>query len=105
MEETIILTEMEKTAMKAIDLLNYAEYGFSDYDAQDVSDRTEIPINVMRGVIGSLVKKNLLWIEEYEKFGMKLVGKVWKNTVIKRYQMIHLTDDGYRYLGREDEIE
>lgn len=102
---TTILTEMEQAAMDAISGLVYAEYGFSDFEATEVSAKTGIDIKKIRGVVANLEKKGLIWFEQHEQFGHKKVRKSLKWGVVKTYQLIHLTDAGYRFLDRADEIE
>lgn len=58
------LTELETQVLtKLIDGL-YAEAGFSDVDANDLSKWTGIPMKSIRGVIGSLIKKDIIWVED-----------------------------------------
>jgi len=58
------LTEMEtKVLTTLIDSL-YAEKGFTDVGAEDLSQDTGIPTAQIRGVISSLVKKKLVTIDE-----------------------------------------
>lgn len=57
------LTDLEtKTLSSLIDNL-YAEAGFSDVDASDISSDTGIPTKSIRGALGSLVKKGIVTIE------------------------------------------
>ena len=58
------LTELEKKVLQAIADSMYAEWGYSDIGATDVAHATGIETKVLRGVISSLVKKNLLQIED-----------------------------------------
>jgi len=51
------LTQLEAQVLKSIASMMYAEYGFSDVGASDVSEHTGIDMKVIRGVISSLVKK------------------------------------------------
>lgn len=60
------LTELEeKVLTEFIDRL-YAEPGFSDVDARDLSKGTNIDIKTIRGVLGSLVKKGIIYILDNE---------------------------------------
>jgi DNA-binding MarR family transcriptional regulator len=60
--ENLNLTELEiKVLTTLIDSL-YAEAGFSDVDAKDLSKWTKIDIKSIRGVIGSLVRKDIISI-------------------------------------------
>ena len=57
------LTELEgKTLQSFIDHL-YAEPGFSDVDVRDISKDLGIDTKVIRGALGSLVKKGIVQIE------------------------------------------
>ncbi len=42
----------------------YAEPGFSDVDANDISRQTKIPTKTIRGVLSSLVKKGIVQLDE-----------------------------------------
>jgi hypothetical protein len=64
MKQLTGLTDMEKQVMTAfIDGL-YAEAGFSDIDANDLNVQTEIPMKAIRGVISSLIKKGIVFVEK-----------------------------------------
>jgi DNA-binding MarR family transcriptional regulator len=57
------LTELElKTLSTFIDCL-YAEPGFSDVDVNDLSEELGISTKIIRGALGSLVKKGLVTID------------------------------------------
>lgn len=58
------LTEMEKQVLTALIGMLYAEAGFSDVDAKDLSSITKIPMRVIRGVLGSLCKKDIIYIDD-----------------------------------------
>lgn len=58
------LTELESLTLTAFIRGLYAEPGFSDVDVNDLSKELEIPTKVLRGVLGSLVKKGIVSIEE-----------------------------------------
>ena len=58
------LTEMETATMESLISFLYAEPGFSDVDAKDLSKDTGIPVNSIRGVLSSLTKKGLIQIDD-----------------------------------------
>ena len=58
------LTELESLTLNAFIKGLYAEPGFSDVDVNDLSSVLGIPTKVLRGVLGSLVKKNIVSIDE-----------------------------------------
>jgi hypothetical protein len=60
----INLTELESKTLNAFIGGLYAEPGFSDVDVNDLSSELEISTKVLRGVLGSLVKKGIVSIEE-----------------------------------------
>jgi len=60
----IDLTVNEATTLKALINSMYAEYNYSDIDINDLSRITKITTKKLRGVISSLVKKNLVEKEE-----------------------------------------
>ena len=57
------LTELESLTLTAFIRGLYAEPGFSDVDVNDLSSVLGIPTKVLRGVLGSLVKKGIISIE------------------------------------------
>ena len=60
------LTDMESKALQALIDGLYAEPGFSDVDANDISKMTKIDISKIRGVISSLVKKGIVYVDTSE---------------------------------------
>ena len=58
------LTELESLTLTAFIGGLYAEPGFSDVDVNDLSKELSISTKVLRGVLGSLVKKGIVSIEE-----------------------------------------
>lgn len=58
------LTEMETKTIESLISLLYAEPGFSDVDAKDLSEDTKIPVTSIRGVLSSLSKKGIVQIED-----------------------------------------
>lgn len=57
------LTELETLVLKSFIPLLYAEPGFSDVDVKDISYSTKLKINQVKGVVGSLCKKGILYAE------------------------------------------
>jgi hypothetical protein len=51
----------------------YAEAGYSDIDAQDLSSWTGIGTRSIRGVISSLVKKGYIWVDEANDGGYVII--------------------------------
>jgi len=67
------LTELESKVLTAfIDSL-YAEPFFSDVIAQDLADKINLDIKSTRGVVGSLAKKGIIWIEDPNEGGYKII--------------------------------
>ena len=58
------LTAMEAEVMDSLISQLYAEAGFSDVDAKDLSKDTGIPTSKIRGVLSSLVQKGYVWIDD-----------------------------------------
>jgi predicted transcriptional regulator len=82
------LTELETKTLNAFIGGLYAEPGFSDVDVNDLSKELEIPTKVLRGVLGSLVKKGIVSVDEngggYDIIYMRekywyLVNEDWAN--------------------------
>jgi len=66
--KNVIFTELEDKVLKCLIKELYAEPGFSDIDAKDLSKGTGIPMKVLRGVLASLVKKEVIFIEESQGY-------------------------------------
>jgi predicted transcriptional regulator len=58
------ITKLEKQVLDTIVSSMDAEMGFSNIEAADVSADSGIVINVVKGVLGSLVKKGIIFINE-----------------------------------------
>jgi len=69
--KTIKVTELEKKVLEALANEMYAEWCFSDAGLEEVQSETKLPVNILRGVAGSLVKKGLLDIDDREDEGYK----------------------------------
>jgi predicted transcriptional regulator of viral defense system len=88
--ENLNLTELEtKVLTTLIDNL-YAEAGFSDVDAKDLSNWTKIDIKSVRGAVGSLVKKGIISIYDngeyqiiYLNNGYWDLHPEWKNETVR----------------------
>ena len=61
--QNLNLTEMESQVLTALIDELYAEIGFSDVSANDLSRITEIPMKSIRGVLSSLSKKGIVSME------------------------------------------
>jgi hypothetical protein len=57
------LTELETKVLNALAGGMYAEYGYSDYGFADLTEELELSTKVLRGVVSSLVKKELVQVE------------------------------------------
>jgi DNA-binding MarR family transcriptional regulator len=58
------LTPLETQVLECFINNLYAEPGFSDVDANDISKQTKIPTTSIRGVLSSLVKKGIIQLDE-----------------------------------------
>lgn len=56
------LTQLEEQVLQSLIDSLYAEPGFSDVDAKDIARDTKIDIKSVRGVLSSLVKKDIIEI-------------------------------------------
>lgn len=70
------LTELETKVLNAVAGGMYAEWGFSDYGFAELTDELELSTKVLRGVVSSLIKKDLVRVEDD-----------------KHYDIIYLWDD------------
>lgn len=85
---TLNLTQLETTVLENIINGLYAEAGFTDVDVNDIKDQTGIDNKILRGVLSSLIKKQIIEIEPTNTYGAP------------EYQLIHLRKD-YWYLHPE----
>ena len=83
------LTKLETTVLETLIDGLYAEPGFSDVDAHDIAKQTKISTKSIRGVLSSLVKKGIIWLDETRSFGSE-----------KQYVIIYLSQN-YWYLHPE----
>jgi hypothetical protein len=60
--KTIAVTQLEKVVLEALAKEMYAECGFSDAGLGEVVEGSGLPVNVVRGVMSSLIKKDLLYV-------------------------------------------
>jgi hypothetical protein len=60
----IELTQLETQILKSLISNLYAEPGFSDVDAKDIAHDLQINIKSVRGALGSLVKKDVITIDD-----------------------------------------
>ena len=63
------LTPLEQTVGKAIEALLYAEVGFSDVMVEDVAKKAGLSVDSAKGVIGSLVKKGVVFTDVMDNGG------------------------------------
>lgn len=104
MEESVKLTENEKAVMSVVSKLQIEEYGFSSIFTEDIAREMGVTINSVRGYVGSLVKKGLLWMEENESFEVvKVRGRIKMQSETQYF--VHMSKEGYEYVGRGDEVE
>jgi transcription initiation factor IIE alpha subunit len=68
-KNNLSLTILEHTVLENLISNLYAEPGFSDIDAKDISRETGIPTKSIRGVLSSLVKKEIISLEETDTYG------------------------------------
>jgi predicted DNA-binding transcriptional regulator len=57
------LTELESKTLDSFVGALYAEPGFSDVDVNDIASELGISTKIIRGALGSLVKKGIIFID------------------------------------------
>jgi hypothetical protein len=72
-------TELEQKVLDSLIENLYAEPGFSDVDANDLSEWTGIPTKQVRGVLSSLIKKGVVTLDETDNWGAKNYVIVYLN--------------------------
>jgi hypothetical protein len=80
-QNNLSLTQLETQVLESFISLLYAEAGFSDVDAKDISVDTGITMRSIRGVLSSLIQKGIISICENDS----------------KYQLIYLNQN-YWYL-------
>ena len=82
-------TELEFKVLTCLINNLYAEPGFSDVDVREIAKKLEMKVNTVKGVIGSLCKKQICYVGEDD------------------YANIIYLDRGYWFLHPEwcDEVE
>jgi hypothetical protein len=70
--ENLDLTVLEQKVLTTLIDGLYAEAGFSDMDASDLVSE-EIAIYQVRGVLGSLQKKGIVYVQEPNDGGYKII--------------------------------
>jgi len=71
------LTKLEETILSVLIDHLYAEPGFSDVSPQDLSENTGISMKSIRGVLASLVKKDIIWIGDNDCQGIDFMMIVY----------------------------
>jgi hypothetical protein len=79
--QQINLTDLEQKLLTEFIGNLYAEEGYSDVDAKDLAHGTGIDIKIVRGALGSLVKKGIVSVETFQNWGEEA------------YQIIYLNED------------
>jgi|LakMenEpi03Aug12_release.lakeMendotaPanAssembly.Ray.scaffolds.fasta_scaffold1050109_2 hypothetical protein len=64
--KTITVTQLEKKVLEALANEMYAECGFSDAGLREVIKGSGLSVNVVRGVMSSLIKKDLIYVWDRE---------------------------------------
>ena len=65
----VTFTQLEDQVLGSFIGELYAEPGFSDVSPQDLSEWTKIPMSKLRGVLSSLIKKEVIEIWDKETLG------------------------------------
>jgi DNA-binding MarR family transcriptional regulator len=81
--QQINLTDLEQKLLTEFIGNLYAEEGYSDVDAKDLAHGTGIDIKIVRGALGSLVKKGIVSVETMQNWGEEA------------YHIIYLNEDYY----------
>ncbi len=84
MKNEMNLTQLEETLLNALIDHLYAEEGFSDIEANDLAKWTNTDIKIVRGVLGSLIKKGIVSIFQQQ-------GETQNHF----YQIIYLNEQYY----------
>lgn len=69
--QVVNLTQKENLVLNELIFSLSAEAGFSDVDCNDLAKSTKLAVSVVKGLIGSLVKKDLVFTSKTETLGAK----------------------------------
>jgi DNA replication protein DnaD len=67
--ETVTVSEL----IKNVDIDINEDSIFSSIETEDLSNFTGIEIKKMRGVVGSLIKKGIVYIEDFDDDGTEII--------------------------------
>lgn len=96
------LTALEGTALQAIANGMYAELGFSDVGATEISRATGIKMAALRGVLSSLVQKGHITIEDRKhEWGYKSNDPAWEPIIYLQGDALGLVADWVEVDGVE----
>lgn len=62
--KTVFVTQLEKKFISSLIDLLYAELGFSDVDIADMALKMHLSQSTCKGIMGSLVKKGLVDVDD-----------------------------------------
>ena len=77
------LTQLETQVLTCLIDMLYAEEGFSDVEVRDIANEIKVTSKSVRGAVGSLVKKGIIYTEETNTWGAP------------KHQLIYLQSDYY----------
>ncbi len=89
------ITSLEEKTLNTYISCLYAEPGFSDVDVNDLSQEMGIPTKIIRGALGSLVKKGIITINRndsgYDIIDLNvnywgLVNEEWEQAATEIYK-------------------
>ena len=99
--KTITVTQLEKAVLESLASNMYAERGFSDAGYYELRSDTGLTNNVLRGVVSSLIKKDLVsvWDRKNE------IGINHRDVDMHIIYLTDLTEGLVNSWVEEDEIE
>lgn len=97
------LTALESKVLQAIANEMYAELGFSDVGATEISTATDIAMNSLRGVLSSLVQKGYISIEDRRhEWGWKANDPSWEPIIYLQRDALGLVAN---WVEEDEEVE
>jgi len=75
--KTLEVTKLEAEVLTALANEMYAERGFSDVGFDEIKDKVSMSMKTLKGVAGSLEKKNLIEVDRRESEGYENNSKMW----------------------------
>ena len=80
-----LITESEARVLDVV-LNGYVKYDLQPSEFKNLAKESNLPFNQLKGIVGSLVKKEFVWTEDFATMG-------------EMKQWVHATEEGLNMVG------